>query len=143
MNDERLNGPEIEELHEAVMEAIGDYYEFEYSFEHNDTDGNADEGDDLETLTLWEGKGLFEVTIERGYKQRGMDGDEYVYDMNYQGTHIEGDYDAYVKWLQVKWPGVYEEALDEWKMVNADRITPEDRAVIETVDSRLALKGAQ
>ena len=75
-------------------------------------DGNADEGDDLETLTMWEGKGLFEVTIERGYKQRGMEGEEYIYDMNYQGTSIEGDYDAYVKWLNVKWPGVYEEALE-------------------------------
>jgi len=122
MIDERPYGPEIEELHEAVMEVIGDYIDFEYSFEHNEIEGNADE----ETLTLWEGKGLFEVTIERGYKQRA-DGP----DMNYQGTHIEGDYDAYVTWLKEKWPGVYEEALGEWKMTNADRITDEDKAVIE------------
>ena len=124
--DNRPDGPEIEELHEAVMEVIDDYIEFEYSFEHNEMEGNSDEGDDLETLTLWEGKGLFEVTIERGYKQRA-DGP----DMNYQGTHIEGDYDAYVTWLKEKWPGVYEEALGEWKMTNADRITDEDKAVIE------------
>ena len=32
--------------------------------------------------------------------------------MNYQGTYIEGDYDDYVKWLKVKWPGVYEEAIE-------------------------------
>ena len=113
MTDKRPDGPEIEELHEAVMEIIDDYIEFEYSFEHNETDGNADEGDDLEVITLWEGGGEFEVTIERGYKQRGMEGEEYIYDMNYQGTSIEGSYDAYVTWLKKKWPGVYEEALEE------------------------------
>ena len=119
MIDKRPDGPELEELHDAVMEVIDDYIDFEYSFTKDGTDfsccemdGNADEGDDLETLTMWEGKGLFEVTIERGYKQRGMEGEEYIYDMNYQGTSIEGDYDAYVKWLNVKWPGVYEEALE-------------------------------
>jgi len=136
MVDKPQQQPDIEELHEFVMDSIDDYIEFEYSFpeKKREIEGNADEGDDLETLTLWEGEGLFEVTIERGYKQRGMDGDEYVYDMNYQGTHIEGDYDAYVSWLKVKWPGVYEEALEEWHMVNEDRITPEDRAIIEKVD---------
>ena len=108
MIDKRPDGPEIEELHEAVMEIIDDYIEFEYSFEHNDMDGNADEGDDLEEITLWDGVGLFEVTIERGYKQRGMQGEEYIYDMNYQGTHIEGDYDSYVSFLKRKWPGVYD-----------------------------------
>jgi hypothetical protein len=141
MNDERLNGPEIEELHEFVMDVIGDYIDFEHSFPEDtrEMEGNADEGDDLETMTLYDTDGRFEVTIERGYKQRGMNGDEYVYDVNYQGTHIEGDYDAYASWLKRTWPGVYEEALDEWKMVNPDRITPEDKKV----DSRLALKGAQ
>ena len=106
--DNRPDGPELEDLHDAVMEIIDDYIEFEYSFEHNEMDGNADEGDDLEVITLWEGGGEFEVTIERGYKQRA-DGP----DMNYQGTSIEGDYDAYVTWLKKKWPGVYEEAIKE------------------------------
>jgi hypothetical protein len=106
MTDKRPDGPEIEELHEAVMEIIDDYIEFEYSFEHNEMEGNSDEGDDLEEITLWDGVGLFEVTIERGYKQRA-DGP----DMNYQGTYIEGDYDSYVSFLKRKWPGVYEEAL--------------------------------
>ena len=113
MIDKRPDGPELEELHDAVMEVIDDYIEFEYSFEHNDTEGNADEGDDLEVITLWEGGGEFEVIIERGYKQRGMQGEEYIYDMNYQGTSIEGDYDAYVTWLKKKWPGVYEQAIEE------------------------------
>ncbi|MDP7367042.1 MAG: hypothetical protein QGH83_07260, partial [Candidatus Pacebacteria bacterium] len=58
----------------------------------------------------------FEVTIERGYKQRGTEGEgedlEYIYDMNYQGMSIEGDYDAYVTWLKKEWPGVYENALE-------------------------------
>ena len=134
----RPDGPELEELHDAVMEIIDDYIDFEYSFTADGTDfshcemeGNAEEGDDLEILTMWEGEGLFEVTIERGYKQRGMEGDEYIYDMNYQGSDIEGDYDAYVTWLKKKWPGVYEQALDEWKMADADKITDEDKAVIE------------
>ena len=129
--DNRPDGPELEDLHDAVMEIIDDYIDFEYSFDNNEMDGNADEGDDLETLTMWEGEGLFEVIIERGYKQRGMEGDEYIYDMNYQGSSIEGDYDAYVKWLKEKWPGVYEEAIAEWKMADADKITDEDKAVIE------------
>ena len=128
MIDKRPDGPEIEELHEAGMEIIDDYIEFEYSFEHNEMEGNSDEGDDLEEITLWDGVGLFEVTIERGYKQRA-DGP----DMNYQGTHIEGDYDSYVSFLKRKWPGVYEQAIGEWKMTNADRITDEDKAVIENV----------
>ena len=134
----RPDGPELEDLHDSVMDIIDDYIDFEYSFTDGgrdfsrcEMDGNADEGDDLETLTMWEGEGLFEVTIERGYKQRGMEGEEYIYDMNYQGSSIEGDYDAYVKWLKEKWPGVYEEALDVWKMWNAERITNEDKAVIE------------
>ena len=42
-----------------------------------------------------------------------MEGDEYIYDMNWQGSSIAGDYDAYVTWLKKKWPGVYEEALEE------------------------------
>ena len=105
---------DIHELHEEVMDVIteetyGDYVDFEYSFQHNKMEGNADEGDSLEEITLWNDDYDFEVTIERGYKQRA-DGP----DMNYQGTYIEGDYDAYVKWLKVKWPGVYEEALEEW-----------------------------
>ena len=99
--------PNIEELHDAVMEVIDDYIDFEYSFEHNEMDGNCDEGDTLEEITLWNDDYDFEVIIERGYKQRA-DGP----DMNYQGTSIEGDYDAYVSWLKVKWPGVYEEALE-------------------------------
>ena len=124
---QRPDGPEIDELHEYVMDAIGDYIDFEYSFDNNEMDGNADEGDTLEEITLWNNLPYdFEVTIERGYKQRA-DGP----DMNYQGTSIEGDYDAYVSWLKVKWPGVYEEALDEWKAWNADNITDEDKAVIE------------
>ena len=128
--------PDIEELHEFVMDSIDDYYEFEYNFSHNEREGNADEGDDLETVILWEGEGLFEVTIERGYKQRGHnDDEEYIYDMNYQGTHIEGDYDAYVSWLKVKWPEVYEEAMEKWHMANKDRITPEDRAIIEKLST--------
>ena len=111
---------DIEELHEAVMEVIDDYIDFEYSFTNGGTDftycevdGNADEGDDLEEITLWDKSNKFEVTIERGYKQRGMEGDEYIYDMNWQGSSIAGDYDAYVTWLKKKWPGVYEEALEE------------------------------
>ena len=131
--------PDIEELHESVMDIIDDYIDFEYSFTDGgrdfsccETEGNADEGDDLEILTMWEGDGLFEVTIERGYKQRGQEDDgEYIYDMNYQGTEIEGDYNAYVTWLNKEWPGVYEEAIAEWKMADADRITDEDKAVIE------------
>ena len=136
--DNRPFGPELEELHDSVMEVIDDYIDFEYSFTDGgrdftycEVDGNADEGDDLEETTLWDESNKFEVTIERGYKQRGMEGDEYIYDMNYQGSDIEGDYDAYVTWLKKKWPGVYEEALDVWKMWNADRITDEDKAVIE------------
>ena len=114
------------------MDSIDDYYEFEYNFSHNEREGNADEGDDLETVILWEGEGLFEVTIERGYKQRGQEDDgEYIYDMNYQGTEIEGDYNAYVTWLNKEWPGVYEEAIAERLMVDADKITDEDKAVIE------------
>ena len=124
--DNRPDGPELEELHDAVMEVIDDYIDFEYSFEHNEMDGNCDEGDTLEEITLWNDDYDFEVIIERGYKQRA-DGP----DMNYQGTSIEGDYDAYVSWLKVKWPGVYEEALNEWKAWNADNITDEDKAVIE------------
>ena len=113
--DNRPDGPELEELHDAVMDIIADYIDFEYSFTKDGTDfsccemeGNADEGDDLEILTMWGGEGLFEVTIERGYKQRA-DGP----DMNYPGTSIEGDYDAYVTWLKKKWPGVYEEAIEK------------------------------
>ena len=138
MTDNRPNGPEIEELHELVMDVIDDYIDFEYSFTKDGTDfscceteGNADEGDDLEVITLWNDGYDFEVTIERGYKQRGMEGDEYIYDMNWQGSSIAGDYDAYVTWLKKKWPGVYEQALDEWKMADADKITDEDKAVIE------------
>ena len=134
----RPDGPELEDLHDAVMEIIDDYIDFEYSFTDGgrdftycEVDGNADEGDDLEEITLWDESNKFEVTIERGYKQRGMEGDEYIYDMNWQGSSIAGDYDAYVTWLKKKWPGVYEEALDVWKMWNADRITDEDKAVIE------------
>ena len=104
---ERPNGPELEELHDAVMEIIDDYIDFEYSFQHNEMDGNADEGDDLEEITLWNDDYDFEVTIERGYKQRA-DGP----DMNYQGSYIEGDYDAYVAWLKGKWPGVCEDAIE-------------------------------
>ena len=124
--DNRPWGPELEELHDSVMEVIGDYIDFDYSFDHNEMRGNADEGDTLEEITLWNDDYDFEVTIERGYKQRA-DGP----DMNWQGSDIEGDYDAYVKWLNVKWPGVYQEALDEWKAWNADNITDEDKAVIE------------
>ena len=106
---QRPDGPEIDELHEYVMDAIGDYIDFEYSFDNNEMDGNADEGDTLEEITLWNNLPYdFEVTIERGYKQRA-DGP----DMNYQGSYIEGAYDSYVSWLKVKWPGVYEEALEE------------------------------
>ncbi len=97
---------DIHELHEEVMDAIGDYIDFEYSFQHNEMEGNADEGDSLEEITLWNDGYDFEVTIERGYKQRG-DGP----DMNYQGTSIEGDYDAYVSWLKVKWPDAINEVL--------------------------------
>ena len=35
--------PNIEELHDAVMEVIDDYIDFEYSFEHNEMEGNCDE----------------------------------------------------------------------------------------------------
>jgi len=100
--------PDIELLHEAVMYAIGDYIDFEYSFQHNEMEGNADEGDNLEEITLWNDGYDFEVTIERGYKQRA-DGP----DMNYQGSSIEGDYHSYVKWLKEKWPDAYEEAMEE------------------------------
>ena len=100
-----------------------DYIDFEYSFTkegedftHHEMDGNADEGDDLEVITLWDESNKFEVTIERGYKQRGTEGEgedlEYIYDMNYQGMSIEGDYDAYVAFLKKEWPGVYEDALE-------------------------------
>ena len=58
--------PNIEELHDAVMEVIDDYIDFEYSFEHNEMDGNCDEGDTLEEITLWNDDYDFEVTIERG-----------------------------------------------------------------------------
>ena len=54
MIDKRPDGPELEELHDAVMEVIDDYIDFEYSFTKDGTDfsccemdGNADEGDDL------------------------------------------------------------------------------------------------
>ena len=116
--------PNIEELHDAVMEVLDqDYIDLEYSFTNGGTDftycevdGNADEGDDLEEITLWDESNKFEVTIERGYKQRGTQGEgedlEYIYDMNYQGMSIEGDYDAYVTWLKKEWPGVYENALE-------------------------------
>jgi len=107
-----------------VMEVLDqDYIDFEYSFTkagedftHLEMDGNADEGDDLEVITLWDESNKFEVTIERGYKQRGTEGEgedlEYIYDMNYQGMSIEGDYDAYVTWLKKEWPGVYENAME-------------------------------
>jgi hypothetical protein len=119
----------IEELHSAVMEIIDDYIDFEYSitkdgtdFSHCETRGNADKGDDVEYVTLWvdDEKNpeipAFEVTIERGYKQRGTEGEgedlQYIYDMNYQGSEIEGDYNDYVKWLKEKWPDAYEEAME-------------------------------
>ena len=100
---------DIEILHEVVMDVIGDYIEFEYSFDHNEMEGNADEGVTLEEITLWNDEPYdFEVVIERGYKQRA-DGP----DMNYQGSYIEGDYHSYVKWLKEKWPDAYEEAIEE------------------------------
>ena len=107
--DNRPDGPELEELHDAVMDIIDDYIDFEYSFTKDGTDfsccemeGNADEGDDLETLTMWEGEGLFEVTIERGYKQRGQnDDEEYIYDMNYQGSDIEKNFESWVPMMDV------------------------------------------
>ena len=124
--------PNIEELHDAVMEVLDqDYIDFEYSFTksgedftHLEMDGNADEGDDLEVITLWDESNKFEVTIERGYKQRGTEGEgedlEYIYDMNYQGMSIEGDYDAYVTWLKKEWPGVYENALEMLQRLHGD-----------------------
>ena len=124
--------PNIEELHDAVMEVLDqDYIDFEYSFTkegedftHHEMDGNADEGDDLEVITLWDESNKFEVTIERGYKQRGTVGEgedlEYIYDMNYQGMSIEGDYDAYVAFLKKEWPGVYEDALEMLQRLHGD-----------------------
>ena len=124
--------PNIEELHDAVMEVLDqDYIDFEYSFTkegedftHFEMDGNADEGDDLEVITLWDESNKFEVTIERGYKQRGTEGEgedlEYIYDMNYQGMSIEGDYDAYVAFLKKEWPGVYEDALEMLQRLHGD-----------------------
>ena len=124
--------PNIEELHDAVMEVLDqDYIDFEYSFTkegedftHHEMDGNADEGDDLEVITLWDESNKFEVTIERGYKQRGTEGEgedlEYIYDMNYQGMSIEGDYDAYVAFLKKEWPGVYEDALEMLQRLHGD-----------------------
>ncbi len=124
--------PNIEELHDAVMEVLDqDYIDFEYSFTklgedftHYKMDGNADEGDDLEVITLWDESNKFEVTIERGYKQRGTEGEgedlEYIYDMNYQGMSIEGDYDAYVAFLKKEWPGVYEDALEMLQRLHGD-----------------------
>ena len=124
--------PNIEELHDAVMEVLDqDYIDFEYSFTKDGTDftylemdGNADEGDDLEVITLWDESNKFEVTIERGYKQRGTQGEgedlEYIYDMNYQGMSIEGDYDAYVAFLKKEWPGVYEDALEMLQRLHGD-----------------------
>ena len=124
--------PNIEELHDAVMEVLDqDYIDFEYSFTkdgtdftHLEMDGNADEGDDLEVITLWDESNKFEVTIERGYKQRGTEGEgeylEYIYDMNYQGMSIEGDYDAYVAFLKKEWPGVYENALEMLQRLHGD-----------------------
>jgi hypothetical protein len=124
--------PNIEELHDAVMEVLDqDYIDFEYSFTKDGTDftylemdGNADEGDDLEVITLWDESNKFEVTIERGYKQRGTEGEgedlEYIYDMNYQGMSIEGDYDAYVAFLKKEWPGVYEDALEMLQRLHGD-----------------------
>ena len=124
--------PNIEELHDAVMEVLDqDYIDFEYSFTkegedftHYEMDGNADEGDDLEVITLWDESNKFEVTIERGYKQRGTQGEgedlEYIYDMNYQGMSIEGDYDAYVAFLKKEWPGVYEDALEMLQRLHGD-----------------------
>ena len=124
--------PNIEEVHDAVMEVLDqDYIDFEYSFTkegedftHLEMDGNADEGDDLEVITLWDESNKFEVTIERGYKQRGTEGEgedlEYIYDMNYQGMSIEGDYDAYVAFLKKEWPGVYEDALEMLQRLHGD-----------------------
>ena len=124
--------PNIEELHDAVMEVLDqDYIDFEYSFTkegedftHHEMDGNADEGDDPEVITLWDESNKFEVTIERGYKQRGTEGEgedlEYIYDMNYQGMSIEGDYDAYVAFLKKEWPGVYEDALEMLQRLHGD-----------------------
>ena len=124
--------PNIEELHDAVMEVLDqDYIDFEYSFTkagedftHLEMDGNADEGVDLEVITLWDESNKFEVTIERGYKQRGTEGEgedlEYIYDMNYQGMSIEGDYDAYVAFLKKEWPGVYEDALEMLQRLHGD-----------------------
>ena len=124
--------PNIEELHDAVMEVLDqDYIDFEYSFTksgedftHLEMDGNADEGDDLEVITLWDESNKFEVTIERCYKQRGTEGEgeylEYIYDMNYQGMSIEGDYDAYVAFLKKEWPGVYEDALEMLQRLHGD-----------------------
>ena len=103
----------IEGLHEKVMEIIDDYIDFEYSFPEagRESDGNADRGDDLEIVYLrHEG---FTVTIEKGYKQRGLnENGEPEYDMNYQDSTIQGDYSAYVLWLKHKWKDVYDEVFD-------------------------------
>jgi len=36
-----------------------------------------------------------------------------------------------VTWLKKEWPDVYEEAIAQWKMADADKITDEDKVVIE------------
>ena len=37
-----------------LLKEIDDYIDFEYSFQHNEMRGNADEGDDLEEISLWD-----------------------------------------------------------------------------------------
>lgn len=117
---------DIKSLHEDVMELLdGDQLLLEEKFadEHKDMDGDADEGDDLEEITLWdpsyrgasdEQDDGFIIEIQRGYKQRGRDGDEYVYDMNYESSSALGSYIAYGKFLKKEFPDEYEQLISEY-----------------------------
>ena len=117
---------DTESLHKDVMELLdGDQLLLEEKFadEHKDMDGDADEGDNLEETTLHdpsyrgapdEQDDGFMIVIQRGYKQRGRDGDERVYDMNYEGSEAFGSYIAYGKFLKKEFPDEYEQLISEY-----------------------------
>ena len=110
----------IDELHEDVKELIDNYELEAKAYVSRFTismEGNADEGDDLEVTTMQEGDELT-IVIERGYKQRGTEGEgedlEYIYDANYEGSDAYGSYAAYAKFLKANFPSEYKQLMEDY-----------------------------